>query len=59
MGIISGILISLLKSYVAKLATEEVGHYILMEIGDAMVKSTKTKWDDKQFAKFKEFVDVK
>lgn len=48
--------VSLFKGYLIKLASKEVAEYILFEIGDAMVKSTKTDKDDKWFAKFKEVV---
>lgn len=41
------VLLPLLKSYVAKLATKEFAHYVLMEIARAIVSSTETKEDDK------------
>ena len=47
MQLIIGILISLLKSYIAKLATKQFAEYVLFEVAEAIVKSTKTPHDDK------------
>lgn len=57
MQLIIGILTSLLKSYIAKLATKQFAHYVLFEIAGAIVKSTETKEDDKWLAKIKETVE--
>lgn len=51
------IILPLLKGYVVKLATKEFAHYILMQIAEAIVKSTKTKQDDKFLAKIKEEIE--
>lgn len=56
-GPIKGILVSLVKSYLVKLATKEFAHWVLFEIADAIVKSTKTKEDDKWLTKIKETVE--
>ena len=48
--------VSLLKGYLVKLASREVMEFVLFEIGDAAVKSTKTPHDDRWLEKFKEVV---
>lgn len=55
--VIKGIIIPILKSYVIKLATKEFAHWVLMEIAESIVKSTKTKEDDKWFAKIKRTIE--
>lgn len=58
MPFIATMLINLLKGYVVKLATKEIAHYILMEIAEAIVKSTKNTHDDKLLAKMKEVLNA-
>lgn len=48
--------LSLLKGYVAKLATKEVMEFVLFEIAEAMVRNTKTPHDDRWLEKFKKLV---
>jgi len=43
-----------LKSYAIKLASEEFIKWVLLEIADAAVQNTKTKYDDKLLEKIKE-----
>lgn len=57
MQVIAGILLNLLKGYIAKLASEQFAHWALFQIADAIVASTETKEDDKWLAKIKETVE--
>ncbi len=57
MQIIAKLIMGLLKSYVVKLATQEFAHWCLAQIADAIVKSTKTKEDDKWLEKITETID--
>lgn len=52
--IIFKVLASMLSSYIAKLATKEFFDYVLWEVIEAGVKSTKTTVDDKWAEKIKE-----
>jgi hypothetical protein len=54
---IAGIGVSLLKSYLIKLATKEFAHYCFFEIAQAIVDSTETKEDNKWLEKVKETVE--
>ena len=56
-GLVKGVLLPLVRGYIAKLATEEFAHWLLMEIAEALVKNTKMKYDNKFFNKFKEVVE--
>lgn len=56
-NVVGQMLVSLLKGYVAKLATKEFAHYVFFEIAKSIVQSTKTKEDDKWLAKVKETVE--
>jgi hypothetical protein len=56
MNIIAGIVVSLLKGYLVKLATKEFIEFVILEVADAAVKSTKTEADDKWLAKVKDVV---
>ena len=57
MPVIASMVVSLLKSYVMKLASKEFAHWALFQIAEAIVKSTETKEDDKWLAKMKELVE--
>ena len=57
MAMVGQILLSLLKSYVIKLASKEFAHWAFFQLAEAIVKSTKTKEDDKWLAKNKETVE--
>lgn len=48
--------LSLLKGYLAKLATKEFIQWAIFEVADAAVKSTKTEVDDKWLEKIKETI---
>lgn len=54
---LAGIFLSLLKTYVAKLATQEFAHWALKEVATAIVQSTKTKEDDKWLAEMVARID--
>lgn len=56
MAMVGTLLLKLMKTYLAKLATMEVAHWVLMELAEAVVKSTKNTMDDRWLAKFKEVV---
>jgi hypothetical protein len=49
MAMFGTILVSMLKGYVTKLATQEFAEWVLLQIAEAIVKNTKTKEDDKWF----------
>ena len=51
------LLLSMLKGYIVKLASEEFAHWALFQIAEAIVKNTKTKEDDEWLAKIKETVE--
>lgn len=57
MAVIAGILTSLLKGYVAKLATQEFAHWVLMQLAEAIVKSTKTKEDDRWLEEIRRVIE--
>lgn len=57
MSALVGILVSLVKGYIVKLATTEFAHWALFQIAEAIVKSTETKEDDAWLAKIKETVE--
>ena len=57
MAIFGSVLVSLLKSYVAKLASQKFAHWALFQIAEAIVKSTKTKEDDLWLEKIKSIVE--
>lgn len=57
MQIVGAVLLSLLKGYIAKLATEKFAHWAFFQIAEAITSSTKTKEDDKWLAKVKETVE--
>jgi len=59
MQMIASLLLNLLKSYVAKLATEQFAHWAFFQIAEAIVNSTATKEDDKWLDKIKETVEKK
>ena len=46
-----------IKAYLLKYATQEVAHILMTEAIESIVKSTKTKWDDKTFAKMKQIIE--
>lgn len=46
-----------IKAYLLKYATQEVAHILFTEAAEAIVKSTKTKWDDKTFKKIQQILD--
>lgn len=56
-NLVASALLSLLKGYVAKLATKEFAHYVFMQLAEALVKSTKTPHDDAFLAKIKEIIE--
>lgn len=58
MQVFISLLLSLLKSYVAKLATQEFAHWALFQIAEAIVESTETKEDDEWLAKIRETVEA-
>jgi hypothetical protein len=49
-------LVKLIKGYAVKLATAEFIEWVLFEIAEAAVKSTKTPHDDKLLEKLKEIL---
>ena len=57
MALFQSVIVGLLKSYIAKIATQEFAHWAFFEIAEAIVKSTKTEEDDKWLAKIKETVE--
>jgi len=56
MQVVAGILVKLLGSYVAKLATAEFAEWVLFRIAEAIVSNTKTKEDDVWLARIRETV---
>lgn len=56
MQLVASIVVNLLGSYVAKLATAEFAEWVLFRIAEAIVKNTETKEDDAWLAKVKETV---
>lgn len=56
MQMLAQAILSLLKGYLIKLAGKEFIEWCLLEIADAVVKSTKTPHDDKLLAKIKEVI---
>lgn len=50
-------ILSVLKFYVMKAASEEFVKWCFMQLAEAAVKSTKTTHDDEFLAKFKEVVE--
>ncbi len=57
MQIVAQIVLALLKSYLVKLATQEFANYVIREVAQAIVKSTKTEQDDKYLAAIEAFID--
>lgn len=57
MQIVAGLAVSLLKSYLVKLATKEFLHWVLFQVAEAITESTETKEDDQWLAKIKEMVE--
>lgn len=57
MQIIGSLLLSMLKGYIAKLATQEFAHWALFQIAEAIVSSTETPEDDEWLKKIKETVE--
>ncbi len=59
MQFVAQLLLTVLKSYLVRLATQEFADYVIREVAHAIVKSTKTEQDDKQLAKIEAFIDGK
>lgn len=57
MSMFATLIVNLLGSYVAKLASKEFAHWALFKIAEAIVKSTDTKEDDEWLVKIKETVE--
>lgn len=57
MAMFAGLAVSLLKSYLVKLATKEFLHWCLFQVAEAVVESTETKEDDEWLKKIKETVE--
>lgn len=57
MQLLASILMSLLKTYLVKLATQEFANYVFFEVAKSIVESTETTQDDKWLAKIKETIE--
>lgn len=57
MQLVAGMVVSLLKGYLVKLATKEFLHWCLFQIAEAIVESTETKEDDKWLEQIKKTVE--
>lgn len=57
MQMLAQLVLSLLKGYLVKLATKEFAHWAFFQIGEAIVKNTKTEEDDKWLLKIKETIE--
>lgn len=54
---IASLVVSLLTSYLTKLASKQFLHWCFFQIAQAVVDSTETKEDDKWLEKIKETVE--
>lgn len=59
MPFIGSLLVSLLSSYVAKLATAEFADYVIRQVAHAIVRSTKNDKDDQWLAAVEAAIDGK
>jgi len=59
LAVFSGMLISMVRGYIVKLATKEFAHWALFEIAEAIVQSTETKEDDKWLEQIRKTVEEK